>query len=286
VAILLALASAALYGAADFLGGFASRRAPAISVLVLSQLASIVTVLVAVCVFPPAIVHQGDLMWGAVAGLIGGAGLVLFYRGLAAGTMSVFAPITGVAAIAVPVLVGLVEGERPRPAPLVGILLAAVAVCCVSIAVVPRTADGRVSFRVAISGRELATALMAGGAFGVFYVAIKHASPAAGLWPLCAARGTSVAAFAIAAAVTGRSLRAPRPVLPTIAATGVVDMVANICFVLALGRGMLSVVATLASLYPAGTVLLARVVLRERLGPVQGVGLGVATVAVGLMSLG
>jgi drug/metabolite transporter (DMT)-like permease len=286
VAILLALASAALYGAADFLGGFASRRAPAISVLVLSQLVSVVTVLVALGVFPPAVVHRGDLAWGAVAGLIGGAGLVLFYRGLAAGTMSVFAPITGVAAIAVPVLVGLVEGERPRPAPLAGILLAAVAVCCVSIAVVPRTADGRVSFRVAISGGELATALMAGGAFGVFYVAIKHASPAAGLWPLCAARGTSVAAFAIAAAVTGRSLRAPRPVLPIIAATGVVDMVANICFVLALSRGMLSVVATLASLYPAGTVLLARVVLRERLGPVQGVGLGVATVAVGLMSLG
>jgi drug/metabolite transporter (DMT)-like permease len=286
VAILLALASAALYGAADFLGGFASRRAPAISVLVLSQLASVVTVLVAVCVFPPTVVHGADLAWGAAAGLIGGAGLVLFYQGLAAGTMSVFAPITGVAAIAVPVLVGLVEGERPRPASLAGILLAAIAVCCVSIAVVPRTADGRVSFRAAISGRELAAALVAGGAFGVFYVAIKHASPAAGLWPLCAARGTSVAAFAIAAAVTGRGVRAPRAVLSIIAATGVVDMVANISFVLALNRGMLSVVATLASLYPAGTVLLARIVLRERLGPVQGVGLGLATVAVGLMSLG
>ena len=286
MAILLALASAALYGAADFLGGFATKRTPAISVLVLSQLASVLTVLVALAVFPPAVVQRADLAWGVAAGLIGGAGLVLFYRGLAAGTMSVFAPITGVAAIAVPVLFALVEGERPRPAPLAGIVLAAVAVCCVSIAVVPRAADGRVSFRAAISGRELVTALLAGGAFGVFYVAIKHASPAAGLWPLGAARAASVVAFALVAVVTGRGVRAPRPMLPIIAATGVVDMVANICFVLALSRGMLSIVATLASLYPAGTVLLARIVLRERLGPVQGLGLGVATVAVGLMSLG
>jgi drug/metabolite transporter (DMT)-like permease len=286
VAILLALASAALYGAADFLGGFASKRAPVLSVLVLSQLVSVATVLVALCIFPPAVVHRADLAWGAVAGLVGGAGLVLFYAGLASGTMSVFAPITGVAAIAVPVLVGLVEGERPRPAPLAGIMLAAVAVCCVSIAIVPRGTDGRVSLRAAISGRELMTAIMAGGAFGVFYVAIKHTAPAAGLWPLCAARGTSVVAFAVAAVATGRGLRAPRTVLPVIGWTGIVDMVANICFVLALARGMLSIVATLASLYPAATVVLARVVLRERLGPVQGIGLGVATIAVGLMSLG
>ena len=286
MAILLALASAALYGAADFLGGFASRRAPVLSVLVLSQLASVATVLVALCIFPAAIVHPADLAWGMIAGLVGGAGLVLFYSGLATGTMSVFAPITGVAAIAIPVLVGLVEGERPRPAPLAGIVLAAVAVCFVSVAVVPRGADGRVSLRAAISGRELMTALVAGGAFGVFYVAMKHAAPAAGLWPLCAARGMSVAAFAVAAMATRRGLRAPRAMLPVIAWTGIVDMVANICFVLALGRGMLSIVATLASLYPAGTVVLARVVLRERLGPVQGLGLGVATIAVGLMSLG
>ena len=286
MAILLALASAALYGAADFLGGFASKRSPVLSVLVLSQLASVATVVVALCFFPPAIVHQSDLAWGAVGGLVGGAGLVLFYAGLATGTMSVFAPITGVAAIAVPVLFGLIEGERPRPAPLAGILLAAVAVCCVSIAVVPRGADGRVSLRAAISGRELVTALLAGGAFGVFYVAMKHAAPVAGLWPLAAARGTSVAAFAVAALGTGRGLRASRAMLPVITWTGILDIIANICFVLALARGMLSVVATLASLYPAGTVLLARIVLRERLGPVQGLGLGVATIAVGLMSLG
>ena len=268
-----------LYGAADFLGGFASKRASTLSVLVLSQVVSVATVLIAMCVFPSATVHAADVAWGAGAGLIGGAGLVLFYRGLAVGTMSVFAPITGVAAIAVPVLAGLVEGERPRATPFVGILLAA-------IAVVPRSADGRISIRAAIPGREIATALMAGVAFGCFYVAIKNASPAAGLWPLLAARSMSLVAFAAVGLATGRAVRASRAVLPIIVWTGLVDMLANICFLLALDRGMLSVVGTLVSLYPVTTVVLARIVLRERLGPVQGLGLGVATVAVGLMSLG
>jgi drug/metabolite transporter (DMT)-like permease len=286
LAILLALASAVLYGAADFLGGFATKRASTFSVLVLSQLVSVATVLAALCVFPPASVHGADLAWGAIAGLVGGAGLVLFYRGLAMGTMSIFAPITGVAAIAVPVLVGLFDGERPRTTPLVGILLAAVSVVCVSVAVAPRAAEARISIRAAISGRELVTALAAGSAFGCFYVAIKHAAPTAGLWPLAAARGMSVAAFATIAVGSGRTMRAPRAVLPIIMWTGFIDMLANICFLLALDRGMLSVVGTLASLYPAATVVLARIVLRERLGPVQGLGLGLAAVAVAMMSLG
>jgi drug/metabolite transporter (DMT)-like permease len=286
MAILLALTAAVLYGAADFLGGFASKRASTLSVLVLSQLVSVATVLAALYVFPPATVDRADLLWGAGAGLIGGMGLVLFYRGLATGTMSIFAPITGVTSIVVPVVAGLLAGERPRPTPLAGILLAAISVVFVSMAVVPRGADGRLAIRAAISGRELATALSAGLAFGCFYVAIKHASPTSGLWPLFAARGISVAAYAMLALATGRTLRASRAVLPIIAWTGLVDMVANICFLLALDRGMLSVVGTLTSLYPAATVVLARIVLRERLGAVQGVGLGMATVAVGMMSLG
>jgi drug/metabolite transporter (DMT)-like permease len=286
VTILLALTSAVLYGAADFLGGFASKRASTLTVLVVSQVVSVATVLIALCVFPRATLRPIDLVWGAGAGLIGSAGLALFYRGLAVGTMSVFAPITGVAAIAVPVIAGLLEGERPRAMPVLGIVLAALAVACVSIAVVPRTADGRISFRAAIPRREILTALAAGVAFGCFYVAIKNASLSAGLWPLLAARSTSVIAFAALGLATGRAVRASRAVLPIIAWTGFVDMLANICFLLALDRGMLSVVGTLVSLYPVTTVVLARIVLRERLGPVQGLGLGVATVAVGLMSLG
>lgn len=252
----------------------------------LSQLVSIATVFVGMALLDPAHPRPGDFGWGAAAGLIGGAGLVLFYKGLATGMMSVVAPITGVAAIAVPVLAGLVLGERPGRLPLVGVALAAVSVVCVSIAVRPADGSERRSVRIAISGSALGGALLAGVAFGCFYVLIRNASPAAGLWPLFAARATSVVAYALAAAATGRSLRSPRSVLPTIAWVGVIDMTANICLLLAIRQGMLSIVGTLASLYPAATLLLARAVLKERLGPVQGLGLVIATAAVVLISVG
>jgi drug/metabolite transporter (DMT)-like permease len=254
-------------------------------VLVLSQLVSIVTVFVGMALLGPAHPRAEDFEWGAAAGLVGGAGLVLFYKGLATGVMSVVAPITGVAAIAVPVVAGLVLGERPGHLPLVGVALAVVAVVCVSIAVRPAGGSER-RLRIAISAPALGGALLAGAAFGCFYVLIRNASPAAGLWPLFAARATSVVAYALAAAVTGRSLRSPRPVLPTIAWVGVIDMTANICLLLAIRQGMLSIVGTLASLYPAATLLLARVVLKERLGPVQGLGLVTAAAAVVLISAG
>jgi uncharacterized membrane protein len=120
----------------------------------------------------------------------------------------------------------------------------------------------------------------------LFYVLIHRASPAAGLWPLVAARGTSVGGWSLIALATGRPLRAPRTAAPIIVSAGALDMIANILCLLALQRGMLSVVATLASLYPATTLLLARVVLRERLSAVQGVGLAVAMAAVLLISMG
>jgi uncharacterized membrane protein len=286
VPFILALTSAALYGAADFLGGFATRRAPVLAVLVLSQVVSIVTVLAAIAAFPPAAPHLADFLWGSAAGLIGGGALLLFYESLAAGTMSVIAPITGVAAIAVPVVVGLATGERPGPLPLVGVALAAISIACVSVTATPSDGGAEPTWRVAVPPRVLAAALMAGVGFGVFYVLIHRASAAAGLWPLFAARATSVVSYAVVAGTRGRSLRAPRQTLPVIAWTGVLDMTANICFLLALQRGLLSIVATLASLYPAATLVLARLVLRERLGPVQGLGLGVATVAIVLISAG
>jgi drug/metabolite transporter (DMT)-like permease len=285
LAILLALVSSGFYGAADFLGGFATKRAPSLAVLVLSQLVSIATVLIALRVLAPATPRPADFGWGAAGGLLGGAGLVLFYKGLASGTMSVVAPVTGVAAIAVPVVVGLALGERPGPLALLGVVIAVVSIGCVSITVAPDTA-GRRAMRAAISGRALASALLAGVLFGVFYVLIRNASPAAGLWPLLAARATSVAACTIAGVVTGRRLTAPRAVLPLIAWTGVLDMTANICYLLAVHLGMLSIVATLASLYPVVTLILARFVLGERLGVVQRLGLASALGAIVLISLG
>jgi uncharacterized membrane protein len=284
MAFALALVAAGFYGAADFLGGVATKRAPTITVVILSQIVGIATVLVVQALLPlPGHPELRDLAWGAAAGLAGGSGLALFYKGLGAGTMSVIAPITAVAATAVPVVFGLALGDRPGVIPMLGVGLAVVAIVLVSAVPGMKGGDGETTRpRPAAIG----VALAAGTAFGGFYVLIHNAAPSAGVWPLAAARVASVCAYVLFAITTGRTVRAPNPALPVIAVTGALDMAANICFLLAVQRGQLSTVGAVASLYPAATIVLARVVLKERLGAVQHVGLGVAAVSVVLISAG
>jgi uncharacterized membrane protein len=286
VTIVLALAAAVFYGAADFLGGFATRRAATLTVVVLSQIVGVATVCVAAGFLPPAQPRLVDMVWGAVAGLIGGSALALFYRALGRGTMSVIAPVTAVVAIVIPVAVGLAQGERPAVQAMLGVGLACVSIVLVS-ATVSRGADGALPrIRGAISAGSFGTALAAGACFGGFLVVIRQASPAAGIWPLAAGRVASIVAYLSAAALTRRPLplRVLPAALPLIIGAGMLDMTANICYLLATHRGLLAIVATIASLYPATTLLLARLVLRERMSWLQSVGLGLAATAVVLIS--
>jgi uncharacterized membrane protein len=278
VAILLALASAVVYGMADFCGGIASRRAAAATVVALSQAAG----LVVVALLLPWLGGQpdrADLAWGAAAGVAGGAGLLLFYRALADGVMSVVAPVTAVSAAAFPVLGGLVLGERLGPAAVAGIVLALVAVVLVA------AEDGLSSLRSARL-RTVAPALAAGAGFGLFFVLLERTGGDAGLTPLAAARVVSVLLVGGLALATVRSLRVPRRVLPVVLLAGVGDMAANALFLVATqAGGQLAVTGVLASLYPVSTVVLAQVVLRERLAGVQRTGLLVAAAAVVLIAL-
>jgi drug/metabolite transporter (DMT)-like permease len=197
--------------------------------------------------------------------------------------MSVIAPITAVAATAVPVICGLVLGDRPGVVALIGVALSVLAVVLVSAA---GGASASLGDRRAIPRAALLAALAAGTAFGAFYVLIHNAAPAAGVWPLAAARSASMTACLLFALAARRPLAAPRASLPIIGLTGALDMAANICFLLAVQRGHLSIVGAVASLYPAATIVLARLVLGERLGAVQHAGLGVAALAVVLISVG
>jgi drug/metabolite transporter (DMT)-like permease len=277
MAVLLALASAATYGAADFLGGLSSRRAPAVAVTLVSQAAGLVVLLGAVAVLGGA-PTRADLAWGAASGLAGGAGLLLLYRGLAGGTMSVVAPITAVCAAAVPVGAGLAMGERPSALALTGVVVALLAIVLVSREEAPAAAPrGPVTAAVR-------TALLAGVAFGLFFVLLGRTGDDAGLWPLVAARGGSIALLAVIGQVAGEPLRVPRAALGGVLAAGILDMTANVLYLLAVREGLLSLVAVLSSLYPASTVLLATVVLRERLHPVQRTGLAAAAAAVALIA--
>jgi drug/metabolite transporter (DMT)-like permease len=275
---LLALASAACYGAADFLGGLTSKRANTLAIVVLSQLAGLVLLLVALPLLPPSSPGRMDYVWGAVAGLTGGAGVALLYRALAIGVMAVVAPTTAVCAVIIPVLVAVGSGERPSLTTVGGIVLAIVAIALVSQSEHPEPALHEQ--RAGSSTSAFTLALLSGIAIGFFFVALAHTAAEAGLWPLVVARGVSVSLFAIMALLASQSLRLWGSTLGIVIAGGSLDMIANLLYMIATRSGPLSVVVTLASLYPASTVLLARVVLHERLSRRQWVGIACAMVAV------
>jgi drug/metabolite transporter (DMT)-like permease len=278
VAVVLALASAAVYGTADFLGGLASRRSALFGVVATSQLAGLVALL-ALLPWLGGPVGPADLAWGAAAGFAGATGLVLLFRALSRGVMSVVAPVTGVTAAAVPVVVGLLEGDRIGTAAAVGIALALVAVVLVS-------AEGGLSALRAARPASLGPALAAGIALGLCFVLLDRTSQDAGLTPLLAARLASVALVVVLAVAGKQSLRASRSGLPLVLLSGVGDMTANALFLLATQQdGQLAITGVLASLYPVSTVLLAQLVLRERLAPAQLTGLASAAVAVVLITL-
>ncbi|WFE31693.1 EamA family transporter [Micromonospora sp. WMMD975] len=274
--IVLAAVSAIAFGTADFSGGKASRHADPIAVTVVSQLLSLPLLIVLVLVVPGS-PGKADLAWGLLAGVAGAAGVMLLYRALATGVMSVVAPVTAITAAVVPIVAGLVFAASPGAVALGGAGLAVVAIALVSLG--ERGGAGRVS------GRVVGIALAAGLLFGVFFALLGQADERAGMWPVLAVRVSSIAFGLALAARTGARLRLGRRVLGWAAAAGLLDSAANALFLAAAGRGHLSVVAAIASLYPASTVLLALAVDRERLRPVQLAGLGFAAAALVLASV-
>jgi uncharacterized membrane protein len=274
VFLVLSLTAAFTYGAADFLGGLASRRANTIAVVMISQGAGLVMVALLLPMLSSAAPGRSDWIWGAIAGLTGGIGVALLYRALAVGVMAVVAPTTAVCAVLVPVLIAIALGERPGTRESVGIVLAVAAIVLVS----QSANTGGTSTAGKRSGLGLSVA--SGVLIGLFFLALARTNAAAGLWPLLAARAISVSLFAAMAVFSRVPLRMPPPVLAITISGGIVDMLANLFFLLATRQGPLTLAVTLTSLYPASTVLLARVVVGERLAPRQWAGVAFALVAI------
>ena len=276
----MAILSAVFYGAGDFVGGLTSRRAPTLAVVFVSQVAGALALLVALPFLSAASVNRWDLLWGGLAGLAGGTGVALLYRGLAVGTMSVVAPTTAVCAVIVPVAVAIALGERPGTIPLLGIAVALGAIVLVSQGAAPSVTGSAGPRR----SHGMVLAIASGTAIGLFFLALARTSSAAGMWPLLAARATSATLFAALAGIAGHgALRMPRTVLPMAIACGLLDMAANGLYLVASRGGPLSIIVTLASLYPASTVVLARVVLHERLSRVQLAGVLTCLIAIVLI---
>lgn len=282
MAALLALSAAAAYGVSDFLGGLAARREPATAVVLWSHVVGLVMMLVAAPLLGGDVTSHG-LGVGAVAGLIGGIGVAVFYRALTLGSMSVVAPITALLSAGVPVVVGIGGGDRPKVAALAGIAVALVAIALVSREQPARHSDvprGR-SHRLQV----LALALASGLAFGLFFVALDQAADGAGIWPLVGARVASVTLF-VSLGVAGLAAASPpRTALTAAVSAGALDATANALYLVALSHGLLSIVAVLTALYPAGTVVLARWVLGERMSGVQHLGLAFAATAALLIAM-
>jgi drug/metabolite transporter (DMT)-like permease len=277
VAVLLGLLVAIFYGAADFLGGLVSRRAPAALVVQQTQLLGVVLLLVMLAVVPDQHVIAADMARGTAAGLGGLLGLVLLYRGLAVGSMSIVAPVTAVGAAVLPVGWGLITGERPGVIALIGVALALVAVALVG----SPASDG-----APVEGRrkEIILALIAGCGFGIVFIFFGDTSKASGMWPLLAARVASTAVVTIGLLARRVALGVREGTARVIAGTGVLDIAANVLYILGARIGLVSLVAVLSSLYPATTVVMARVFLDERVSRRQANGLVLAIIGVVLIA--
>lgn len=311
MAIALGLAVALVYGAADFLGGRASRHDHPTVVVAVSQATSFGLLVVLLVVDGSPVAGWTSLGFGIGSGLVGLAGVLLLYRGLARGAMGVIAPITAVGAAVVPVTYGLATGERPGATALVGVALALVAVALIASASPAEVAHDAVlgdagtvgggpfspvtgvlvdeSHRepappARTSASDLALAGAAGAAFGIGFILLAESGDDAGFWPLLAARAASVPVVAVAVRVMGHRLAVRPGNRLAVLGAGTLDVTAIALYLLAARRGLISLVAVLGSLYPVGTVALARLVLGERLVARQLAGLGVALAGVLLIA--
>jgi drug/metabolite transporter (DMT)-like permease len=274
LALVLALASSVVWGTADFSGGLLTRRLPAFSVTVVSQAAGFAPLLVAVAVRGH--VDAKALGLGVVAGVGGGAGLAAFYRALSLGTMSVVSPIAACSAV-VPFVLSIATGERPHPLALVG-AAAALGGAVLASAEERRSASPDRS-------RAIVLAVVAAVALGVFIYFLGLGSREGdALSTLVGARLGSLATLTLGALVFRAPVRVPRAFLAPVAAVGLLDVGANALFAFASGHGLLSLVAVLGSLYPVMTVLLAHLVLGERLVRAQQVGIALALAGVAVIA--
>jgi drug/metabolite transporter (DMT)-like permease len=281
LAVALAALSGLIWGVGDFSGGKATQRAAVLPVVWISKLVSLPLLAVyLIATYVP--VAAVGVAWGGLAGIAGVVGLVLFYRALSAGAMTVVAPVTGVTSAAIPVVVGLLAGERPPASRLLGVGCALLAIALVSLA--PHPAGQR----QVVTRRLVFAALGAGTGFALFFILLAVAGKAAGglvgLWPIAGSQLSSLVILALLLMMTRPGPWPRQAALRWTIVSGPCDMTANALYLLATRGGDLSIVAPIAALYPVTTVILALIIEHERLRGIQVAGLLLAVAALILVS--
>jgi uncharacterized membrane protein len=277
MAIILALCAASVFGVADYCGGRASRYVSPMVVTVLGQSAGFVVLLSAAVLVGSGLPPMSDWLWGGLAGIAGASGLLAFYRAMGSGFMTVVAPISAVTATALPVVFGLSTGERPGLLALSAIPFALVAVALISDVLGPhhRRAPRNI----------LLFSLVSGLAFGTVFIILGNTHDDGGLWPVVAMRMASIPFMTMVMFAARRRPSEAKGNLPIVFASGILDSTANALYLLAVREGLMSIVATINSFYPATTLLLATQLDRERIHRPQIVGLVIAATALLLISL-
>lgn len=268
------LTAASSWGAGDFCGGLASKRTHVYGVVILSQLVGLGLLIVLALLLAEPVPAHTDILWAGLAGLAGTVGLVALYHGLATGPMGVVAPVAAVTSVILPLIFGAFLEGIPAWSQLLGFGLALCAVWLIT-----RPGDGS-----RFQARALALPLLAGLGFGVFFILIDHVSASAVLWPLAAARAASVLVLLVVVLLTRQRAKPAASQIPLILMSGLFDTGGNALYALAARAGRLDIAAVLSSLYPAVTVVLARLILKEQLSRQQGLGLALAMVAVLLIA--
>jgi drug/metabolite transporter (DMT)-like permease len=278
-AVLLGLAAALCYGSSDFTAGVGGRRSSPAAITAVAQPFSLLAAFIAIVALSSRSPASGVLLWGALSGVGSGIGAVALYRGLAVARMSVVAPVSAVLSASLPALTGFLIGEHLQPLAWTGIVIALPAVALIS---AQHTSDEG-SRRAGI-----AAGMVAGAGFALMFIALDRAGTSAGAWPLVA--GQAVANLIVMAWLIPARNRPGREAWSrswwpgTLA--GVLAGIANLLYLAATGVGQLAVIAVVTALYPAATVLLARLGLHERWSRVQAVGLLISIAAVTAISLG
>jgi drug/metabolite transporter (DMT)-like permease len=274
----LALAASLCWGVGDFIAGSKSRVLPVLVVLVCSQLVGLVWIAAVALIAQEPVPGTREIVLAAVSAVAGTAGLACFFRAIAIGKMSVVVPVAATAAV-VPVIVGIATGDRPSVLQLLGMAVALAG------AVLASREPGEQGERGSLAAGVLLAALSA-LFIGFFFLAIDGASDGGAVWASLVNRITSVTVLLIVAAVVRPQLRAARPHLRALAAAGTLDVSANLLFAAATTVGLISLVSVAGSLYPVITVLLARIVLKERVHRIQEAGVIAALGGVVLIASG
>jgi len=274
----LGLAAAISWGAADFTGGMATKRSNVYGVVIGGELTGLVVLFVLALLTGEPVPSLQNMLVAGLAGIGGGFGLILLYRALAGGQMSVAAPVSAVLAAAIPVIVAAVWQGFPDPIVMGGLLLALLAIWLIA------SGEGSEdSLRIRLEHIRLP--FLAGIIFGLFFVLLHHASQDSLYWPIIATRLASVT-FLIGFATFTRQVWTPqRRYWPIIALSGILDTGGNGLYVLSGQVGRMDVAAVLSSLYPGATVLLAWIILREKMGRLQWIGFICALFAIIMITL-